>query len=88
LPSVPGLDLAALLVHRLNVRLAEDHEQVARAGLLEQFVAHRQIGVVHGLRVGELTLMCCLYRGRGLARSGSAGSPSGSLSDAPPGTSP
>jgi hypothetical protein len=34
-------------------RLAEDHEQVARAGLLEQLVAHGQGGVHLGGQDGE-----------------------------------
>lgn len=37
-----GFDLPGLGVHRLNVRLAEDHEQVAAAGLLQQLLAHRR----------------------------------------------
>ena len=39
-----------------HVRLAEDHEQVACAGLLQQFVAHRQVGVHAGGHDGEFAV--------------------------------
>src|ERR1700738_3017157 len=37
--------LPVLLLPYLHIRLAEDHEEVTRAGLLEQFIAHRKVGV-------------------------------------------
>ena len=40
----------------VDVRLAEDHEQVAGAGLLEQLVAHRQVGVHPGREHGQLAV--------------------------------
>ena len=40
----------------VHVRLAEDHEQVAGAGLLEQLVAHRQVGVHARGQHGQLAV--------------------------------
>ncbi len=40
----------------LQVGLAKDHEQVARAGLLEKVVAHGQVGVHVGGENGQLTI--------------------------------
>ena len=54
-------DLPVLLLRDLHVRLAEDHEQVARAGLLEQLVAHRQVGVHPGGQHGQLAVALRLF---------------------------
>ena len=40
-----GGELAVFLLFDFHVRLAEHHEQVACAGLLQQFVAHREVGI-------------------------------------------
>ena len=54
---------SAVVIERsnLHVRLAEDHEQVARAGLLEQFVAHRQVGVHARGQDGQLAVALGLF---------------------------
>ena len=44
-PRISTTTLPSVCVVDLDVRLAEDREQVAGAGLLQQLVAHRQVGV-------------------------------------------
>ena len=50
----------------LHVRLAEDGEQVAGAGLLQQFVAHRQVGVHPHRQDRQLAELDLLRQLRGL----------------------
>ncbi len=50
----------------LDIRLAEDHEQVARAGLLEQLVAHRQVGVHLGRQHHQLAVALGLFAHAGV----------------------
>ena len=56
-PTCANIDLA-----NDHVRLAEDHEQVARAGLLEQRLTHRQIGTHARGKDGELAAAFHFFR--------------------------
>src|SRR2546425_5629205 len=53
--DAPHLDLPLTIGGRtrFDVRLAEDHEEVAGAGLLEELVTHREIGVHGRLEDGQ-----------------------------------
>ena len=44
-----------------NIGLAEDHEQVADAGLLEELVAHGEVGVHAGRQDGELAVALGIF---------------------------
>lgn len=45
----------------MNVRLAENHEQVAATGLFQQFLAHRQVGIHPGGQDHQLAVAFGLF---------------------------
>ena len=59
-------ELAVLLLLDVHVGFAEHHEQVAGPGLLQQFVAHRQVGVHPHWQHGQLAVAFGLLRHAGV----------------------
>jgi len=54
----------------LHVRLAEGHKEVVGAGLLEQFIAHRQVRVHFGGQHGQIAVAFDILGDVGVSNSG------------------